>query len=184
MLNDKFESNKDENGYIVIERDGEMFKYILKYLQTGIAVIPNFNFCKYVQLQIECDFYRLPNIPIQISGMFDENTLLLFDSTIYRQCKYGFIGTFRHNMLRERLTHSKSLEECVGIINFCEKSDVNWKVVFEGTGWYLLTKMDNKDYRNVGLIGKPVLLNKIVRELVQEITSNQDFPHVFTVEGN
>eukprot|EP01088_Endostelium_zonatum_P016467 TRINITY_DN4461_c0_g2_i1.p1 TRINITY_DN4461_c0_g2~~TRINITY_DN4461_c0_g2_i1.p1 ORF type:complete len:166 (+),score=34.73 TRINITY_DN4461_c0_g2_i1:17-514(+) len=55
---DKFEVNLDEEGYIFIDRSGDVFKVILEYLRTGKMIRPQ-DTVTVEQLAIELDFFQI-----------------------------------------------------------------------------------------------------------------------------
>lgn len=60
MFSNKFPTIRDQKtGYVFIDRDGELFKYILSFLRTGIWDIPN-DLSLIQRLMIESDYYCLP----------------------------------------------------------------------------------------------------------------------------
>lgn len=88
--NHKVGSFRDRNGYIFIDRDGDLFRYVLNYLRTGKLFEPEN--IPLAQLELEFDFYQIkrspddiiklkrhncepdttPLNPIQLGGEFDE----------------------------------------------------------------------------------------------------------------
>ena len=64
MINSPISSKTDSDGYIYIEQDGEVFKYILEYLKTGEITFYNheekLNFIK--KISKENEFYQIPDI--------------------------------------------------------------------------------------------------------------------------
>ena len=64
MIDSPIPSKTDSDGYIYIEQDGEVFKYILEYLKTGEITFYNneekLNFIK--KISKENEFYQIPDI--------------------------------------------------------------------------------------------------------------------------
>lgn len=66
----------DENGYIFIDRNGEVFKHILEFLRSDY--LPNFDSLDYLeQLLIEADFYQITPIIDLLNIQITRNKLLL-----------------------------------------------------------------------------------------------------------
>ena len=64
MINSPISSKTDSDGYIYIEQDGQVFKYILDYLKNGEIVFQTneerLNFVK--KISKENEFYQIPDI--------------------------------------------------------------------------------------------------------------------------
>ena len=58
MFSGKFKIPVDKNGYIVIDRDGELFRFILNYMRCGQLNLP-LEFKEIDQLVVEVDFYQI-----------------------------------------------------------------------------------------------------------------------------
>ena len=52
------ENSKDSQGNYFIDRDGELFRYILNFLRVSKLVLPN-NFQDIEAFQMEVDFYQI-----------------------------------------------------------------------------------------------------------------------------
>ena len=52
------ENNKDSQGNYFIDRDGDLFKYILNFLRVSKLILPN-NFQDTEAFQMEVDFYQI-----------------------------------------------------------------------------------------------------------------------------
>ena len=52
------ENSKDSQGNYFIDRDGELFKYILNFLRVSKLILPN-NFQDTEAFQMEVDFYQI-----------------------------------------------------------------------------------------------------------------------------
>ena len=58
MFSGKFNIPVDRNGYIFIDRDGDLFRYILNYMRCGQLNLP-LEFKELDQLVFEADFYQI-----------------------------------------------------------------------------------------------------------------------------
>jgi hypothetical protein len=56
------------NGSYFIDRDGQLFRYILDYLRTGKCILPD-RFDEFERLKVEAEFYRLFGMIDQLSTM-------------------------------------------------------------------------------------------------------------------
>ncbi|XP_060575891.1 BTB/POZ domain-containing protein Tiwaz-like [Ruditapes philippinarum] len=61
MFNGSMSTNLDENGCVFIDRDGELFKYILNYLRSSRLALPC-DFKDLDQLTVEADFYQITSL--------------------------------------------------------------------------------------------------------------------------
>lgn len=57
---------KDSRGRYFIDRDGVLFRYVLDFLRNRRLVLPD-NFQECERLQLEADFFRLPQLSEQLS---------------------------------------------------------------------------------------------------------------------
>lgn len=58
MFNGSMPTTKDENGRYFIDRDGNMFGYVLNFLRSSQLALPD-DFKHFDQLTIEADFYQI-----------------------------------------------------------------------------------------------------------------------------
>jgi BTB/POZ domain-containing protein KCTD8/12/16 len=63
-------SLKDSNNRIFIDRDGQLFRYILDYLRTKSLNLPE-NFNEKQRLKVEAEFYRLPSIITHLDSYYE-----------------------------------------------------------------------------------------------------------------
>ena len=71
LISGRFKIDCDDNGYIFIDRDGEIFKIILNSMRYGKLIIP-FDFSDYDLLANEVNYYRLPfEVPMLQVGVAD-----------------------------------------------------------------------------------------------------------------
>ena len=65
MLGRMFEgdlpSTKDAQGNVVIDRDGELFRYVLTFLRSSKLILPE-NFGELALLEEEAEFYKIPEL--------------------------------------------------------------------------------------------------------------------------
>lgn len=61
MFNGSMSTHLDENGCVFIDRDGEMFKFILNYLRCSRLTLPN-DFRDLDLLSAEADFYQVTSL--------------------------------------------------------------------------------------------------------------------------
>ncbi|XP_065320621.1 BTB/POZ domain-containing protein KCTD12-like isoform X2 [Gordionus sp. m RMFG-2023] len=69
-------SSKENEKVIFLDRDGQLFRYILDYMRTGELALP-LNFADFSALSNEAKFYRLPHMEMLIANIMDEKTHLL-----------------------------------------------------------------------------------------------------------
>jgi len=65
MFGGEIPSSKDENGRVIIDRDGEMFQYILNFLRSSKLALPK-DFKKIDQLALESDFFQMEELGREI----------------------------------------------------------------------------------------------------------------------
>lgn len=58
MFSDSFPTTRDQNGSVFIDRDGEVFKYVLNFLRSSKLSLPS-DFKDLDLLQSEADFYQI-----------------------------------------------------------------------------------------------------------------------------
>lgn len=61
MFNDCMSSHLDENGCVFIDRDGELFKYVLNFMRSSRLGLPK-DFHDLDQLSVEADFYQITSL--------------------------------------------------------------------------------------------------------------------------
>lgn len=61
MFNGSMSTSLDENGCVFIDRDGELFKYVLNYLRSSRLALPS-DFRDLDQLCAEADFYQITSL--------------------------------------------------------------------------------------------------------------------------
>ena len=66
------ENSKDSEGNYFIDRDGELFKYILNFLRVSKLVLPN-NFQDTEAFQMEVDFYQIQPLIDEFKAYFHKS---------------------------------------------------------------------------------------------------------------
>lgn len=61
MFNGSLSTSLDENGCVFIDRDGELFKYVLNYMRSSRLAVPH-DFKDLDQLSAEADFYQITSL--------------------------------------------------------------------------------------------------------------------------
>ena len=61
MFSGQVPLEKDLKGRYFIDRDGQLFRYVLNFLRSGVVCLPR-DFSDYQQLLQEADFYQLPQL--------------------------------------------------------------------------------------------------------------------------
>lgn len=61
MFNGSLSTSLDEYGCVFIDRDGELFKYVLNYLRSSRLALPT-DFKDLDQLSVEADFYQITSL--------------------------------------------------------------------------------------------------------------------------
>ncbi|KAL4225550.1 BTB/POZ domain-containing protein kctd1 [Mactra antiquata] len=61
MFNDCMSNHLDENGCVFIDRDGQLFKYILNFMRSSRLGLPS-DFKDLDQLSVEADFYQITSL--------------------------------------------------------------------------------------------------------------------------
>jgi len=60
MFSGRHDLHPDDDGYVFLDRDGELFKYILRWLRTGILDVDNLKPSQIAMLKKEAEYYQLP----------------------------------------------------------------------------------------------------------------------------
>ncbi|XP_002733127.3 BTB/POZ domain-containing protein KCTD6-like [Saccoglossus kowalevskii] len=80
MFSGRMPSLKDAQGNYFIDRNGDMFKYILEFLRNGSIILPE-DFKEFTALSVEVDFYQVAELTECLAEMMvkhsDENSSLV-----------------------------------------------------------------------------------------------------------
>ncbi|CAH1787266.1 unnamed protein product [Owenia fusiformis] len=71
MFNGNMSNTKDEHGRIFIDRDGELFKYVLNFLRSSTLSLPD-GFKDYSSLLAEADFYQIQPLTDLVRNIIQE----------------------------------------------------------------------------------------------------------------
>ena len=66
-------STKDDQGNYLIDRDGDIFRHVLKYLRCGKLILPD-GFNELRLIECEADFFSLPSLKESVSEMLGEDS--------------------------------------------------------------------------------------------------------------
>jgi len=93
---------RDGQNRFFIDRDGNLFRYVLEYLRTGLPVLPDSK-CDRLRLATEAEFYRLPGLQAALttstvvtngSCSCDDNNTAGLSQSRSGYITLGYQGTF------------------------------------------------------------------------------------------
>ena len=99
MASGDYPSHKDPSGRLFIDRDGQLFSYILSYLRNNKLNINEFNqdceniVSKLVSLKVEADFYRIDNLINDIDALLVNQKEKLEKLNSLNENKFNFYQT-------------------------------------------------------------------------------------------
>ena len=68
MFNGKHNAVKDENGEYFIDRDGQLFRFVLNFLRSSMLALPA-GFTQLDQLHLEADFFQIEPLVQEIASL-------------------------------------------------------------------------------------------------------------------
>lgn len=112
---------KKEKGYVVIDRDGECFGYILKWLRHGL--LPTLEHDKYIELLREADYFKLHDLKKAILDVLNSRKADLTRTEVIKGLQSGateFRGIDLHGLDLSKLNFSNInfTEACLREVNF------------------------------------------------------------------
>lgn len=89
---------RDGQNRLFVDRDGQLFRFVLEYLRTGLPVYPESKYDR-MRLATEAEFYRLPGLQSALTTAVTNGNCSCEDSAGLSQSRSGFItlgyqGTF------------------------------------------------------------------------------------------
>lgn len=96
-------SDRDSEGNIVVDRDGRMFEYILRFLRTDKLCLPD-DFSDFDSLTTEVDYFDIPNLSSCLKKAKDERLLVRYIEILETQ-----VGGSRVTVLKGRKEDLKTL---------------------------------------------------------------------------
>lgn len=76
IANGQLHMPRDDRNFLVIDRDGGVFRHILNYLRTDRVLLPD-GFREVALLKEEASYYELPELVTVLDGMLDNRRRLL-----------------------------------------------------------------------------------------------------------
>lgn len=89
MFDGNFKEKPDEDGSYFIDRDGELFKYVLHVLRNGKITVKNIAIIKEDRINIELDYFGLPLVNYIENGTRSLYPLVSMEDTEYELLRYS-----------------------------------------------------------------------------------------------